>query len=111
MLCYMLYDCGNLTPNHKPNTNIYILVSYVNRLLDQINSNKIIHSSQSFYIFPASKYHLLNTGVTFKYSNTIRAKLLIILIEMLHVLAKITKNLLIITMVMLLQGISTLFIT
>ena len=33
------------------------------------------------------------------------------LIEMLHVLAKITKNLLIITMVMLLQGISTLFIT
>ena len=69
-----LYRLWKSNPKSQTKHHHYILVKYGNRLLDQINSNKIIHSSQSFYIFPASKYHLLNTGVTFKYGNTIRAK-------------------------------------
>ena len=50
------------------------MVNYVNRLLDQVNIGKIIHSPQSFQVFPASKEYLLYTGVTFKYSNNIRLR-------------------------------------
>ena len=33
----------------------FIMVKYVNRLLDQVNVGKIIHSNQSFKIFPGSR--------------------------------------------------------
>ena len=50
------------------------MVKYVNRLLDQVNVGHIIHSDQSFKVFPGSREHLIYTDVTFKYSNTIRSK-------------------------------------
>ena len=45
------------------------MANYGNRLLDQVNIGIIIHSSQSSYVFPANKDHLLNTGVTLKYTK------------------------------------------
>ena len=52
----------------------YIMVTHVNGLIDDININKIIHSKVSCEHFPAPKEFILNTGTTYKYSSTIRAK-------------------------------------
>ena len=78
-LLYVLRDlCLHRLWKSNPKVNKkrpkFIMVKYVNRLLDQVNVGKIIHSNQSFKIFPGSREHLINTGVTFKYTNTIRSK-------------------------------------
>ena len=78
-----LYILWKSNPKLQTKHHHYIMVNYlkgrnlvplryVNRHLDHVNISKIIHSSQSFYVFPANKDHLLNTGLTFKYSNTTR---------------------------------------
>ena len=52
----------------------YIMVTHVNGLIDDININKLIHSKQSYRYFPGPKDYILKTGVTYKYSHTIRSE-------------------------------------
>ena len=74
---YLLYVLRDLCLHRlwKSNPNMkqsnFIMVKYVSRLLDQVNVGHIIHCDQSFKVFPGSREYLINTGVTFKYSNTI----------------------------------------
>ena len=43
-------------------------------MIEDINISKIIHSKRSCEFFPSSKDYLQLTGITFKYSPTIRSK-------------------------------------
>ena len=52
------------------------MVIHVNDLIDGINISKIIHSKISCEYFPAPNVVLLNTGTTYKYSPTIRSKVI-----------------------------------
>ena len=58
-----LYTLWKSNPRLQTMHQHYIMVNYINRLLHQVNISKIIHSSQSFYVFPAIKDHLLNTVI------------------------------------------------
>ena len=69
-----LYRIRKSNPRTKTKYNNYIMINYANRLLEQVNIGKIIHSSQSSNLFPANKEYLINTGVSYSYSNTIRSK-------------------------------------
>ena len=68
LLCMLrdlwLYRIWKSNPKAQTKHHQCIMVDYVNRLLDQVNIGKIIHSPQSFQIFPASKEYLLYTGFT-----------------------------------------------
>ena len=66
--------CNVVIIRTKTIHNNYIMVYYANKLLDKVSIGKIIHSSQSRNLFPGNNEYLLNTGVSFKYSNTIRSK-------------------------------------
>ena len=50
------------------------MVKYVNRLLDQVNVGHIIHSDQSFKVFPGSREHLINTGVALSIATLLDLK-------------------------------------
>ena len=54
----------------------YIMGFHVNDLIDGININKIIHLKISCEYFQAPKVVILNTGTTYKYSPTIRSKVI-----------------------------------
>lgn len=69
-----LYRLTKSSKKRKP-FNKYLIIEYVNRLMDKINLNKLIHSKNSYERFPVSKDHLENTGITFKYSKPIRNKI------------------------------------
>ena len=60
-----LYRLWKSNPKLQTKHQHYIMDNYVNRLLDQVNIGKLIQSSQSFYVFPANKDHLLNTVILF----------------------------------------------
>ena len=76
-LLYMIKDIYRLTKSSKKRKPFdkYLIIEYVNSLMDKINLNKFIHSKNSYERFPVSKDHLDNTGVTFKYSKPIRNKI------------------------------------
>ena len=69
-----LYRLWQSNPKAQTKHHNFIMVKYVNRLLDQVKIGKIIHSTQSLNIFPGGKECLSKTGITYKYSNTIRSK-------------------------------------
>jgi len=55
--------------------NRFITVFYTNKLLDHINIAKLLRSPESFASFPANTDILKNTGISYKYSPTIRNKI------------------------------------
>ena len=65
-----------ITKKHSNVTkmNQFLLVKHVNGFIEDINISKIIHSKRSYECFPSSKDYLQLTGITFKYSPTIRSK-------------------------------------
>ena len=69
-----LYRLKKSSKKVKPFNN-YIVIEYVNSLMDKVNLNKILHSKNSYERFPVNKEHLETTGITFKYSSTIRHKI------------------------------------
>ena len=59
----------------KKKYNNYIVIHYTRDLIDKMNISKIIHSNLSQQSFPADYSILDNTGISYKYSPTIRSKL------------------------------------
>ena len=62
---------------HKGTHNVnkyktFLTIFYSNKLIDYINVGKLFRSSESFNSFPASSDLLKNTGISYKYSPTIR---------------------------------------
>lgn len=61
-------------PTTKGKYDRFFIVNYANRLMEQVYINNIIHRNSSYALFPVNKEYLQRTGVSYKYSNTIRSK-------------------------------------
>ena len=69
-----LYRLFKLKIKNTKKHNNYIILYYANKLIDNINLGKIIHSAYSYNCFPADKAYITDTGIAYKYSPTIRNK-------------------------------------
>ena len=55
--------------------NDFIILNYLNKLMDKIKFKSLLISNSSTERLPISKEHILKTGITYKYTNTIRNKI------------------------------------